>query len=330
MDKIVTDYGDPVAENRSVLSTDVIADLSHLGLLEVRGVDAGDFLNRQFTTNIKEVTLHRGQLSAWCTPKGHVLTSFWIFKRAESYYLLLPQELVEMTMGRLRGYVLRDAVTIADASPELARIGLAGPRAVTLLKQSVGEIPQLPGEATQHGAVTLLRIPGPMPRFLALGEEPRLKALWQALATQIKPVGAGPWALLDILSGIPTITPATADAFLPQMLNFHALGALSFDKGCFPGQEVIARVRYRGAFKRRTYLGHVDMRAVPDPGDGLFAKKTSEPIGQVLNAQPHPDGGISMLAVIEIEAAMSGEARLHGQEGPTVHIQPLPYSFNAS
>ncbi|MEE9287250.1 MAG: folate-binding protein, partial [Gammaproteobacteria bacterium] len=158
----------------------------------------------------------------------------------------------------------------------------------------------------------------------------RLQAVWQALASEVTPVGAGPWALLDILAGVPSIYPATSEAFLPQMLNLHALGALSFQKGCFPGQEVIARVKYRGKLKRRTYLAHLDTDAVPDPGDALFEVRSRERIGQVLNARPHPDGGIAMLAVIETEAAASTEVRLHRDEGPTVQVQPLPYSLNAA
>lgn len=330
VDDIVNDYGDRTAEYRAVLSSNVIADLSHLGLIEVGGDDANEFLHGQFTSDVDAITPRHSQLSAWCTPKGQVLAIFLIFRHGEHYYLLLPRELVDMTIHRLRGYVLRAAVAMADASTSLARIGIAGDDVATYLKHSVGDVPHVVNDATQNGTVTLLAIPGPTPRFLVVGKAARLQAVWQALASEVTPVGAGPWALLDILAGIPSIYPATSEAFLPQMLNLHALGALSFQKGCFPGQEVIARVKYRGKLKRRTYLAHLDTDAVPDPGDALFEVRSRERIGQVLNARPHPDGGIAMLAVIETEAAASTEVRLHRDEGPTVQVQPLPYSLNAA
>jgi folate-binding protein YgfZ len=290
----VIDFGDPVLERAQVFHGNIIADLSHYGLIEVTGKDAETFLAAQFTSDVRQISESTGQLSAWCTAKGRVLAVFRIFQRAGAYYLLLPGELLEVILRRLRMYILRSDVRLADASSTLVRIGLSGPA--------------LPGSLT-----------------IVISEPGAAKKLWLERQENATPTGAGPWALLEILAGIPSVHSKTAEAFLPQMLNLEALGGLCFSKGCYPGQEIIARLQYRGQLKRRMYLGLANTARIPEPGDEVVSGDSEETqrVGTVVAAERHPQGGVALLAVLEIGAAQ-GKLCLYEPDGPALILQSLP------
>ncbi len=325
----VTDFGAPELERAQALYGNIIADLSHYGLIEVAGKEAEAFTQAQFTSDIRQVSDKLSQLSAWCTAKGRVLALFRVFRRAEAYYLMLPMELLETTLRRLRMYILRSEVTVNEASSGLVRTGLAGSGIEPLLAERFNEFPSAPNACASQENHTLLRIPGSSPRFIIISEPEAAQRLWLELQKHVTLVGARAWALLDIMAGIPTVTPKLSEEFLPQMLNLEALGGLSYTKGCYPGQEVIARLKYRGQLKRCLYLGRSDTESLPEPGDELFCQGTEERqgIGKVVSAAPHPGGGIALLAVIEISAAHEGNLRLCTPEGPAITLQPLPYSL---
>lgn len=290
----VIDFGDPVLERAQVFHGNIIADLSHYGLIEVTGKDAETFLAAQFTSDVRQVSESTSQLSAWCTAKGRVLAVFRIFQRAGAYYLLLPGELLEVILRRLRMYILRSDVRLADASSTLVRIGLSGPA--------------LPGSLT-----------------IVISDQGAAKKLWLDRQENAIPTGAGPWTLLEIMAGIPSVHPKTAEAFLPQMLNLEALGGVCFSKGCYPGQEIIARLQYRGQLKRRMYLGLADTARIPEPGDEVVSSDSEETqnVGTVVAAERHPQGGAALLAVLEIGAAQ-GKLCLYEPGGPALILQSLP------
>jgi tRNA-modifying protein YgfZ len=290
----VIDFGDPVLERAQIFHGNIIADLSHYGLIEITGKDAGTFLAAQFTSDVRQVSESTSQLSAWCTAKGRVLAVFRIFRRAGAYYLLLPGELLQPILRRLRMYIVRSDVRLADASSTLVRIGLSGPA--------------LPGSLT-----------------IVIGEPDAAKKLWRDRQENATPTGAGPWTLLEILAGIPSVHPKTTEAFLPQMLNLEALGGLCFSKGCYPGQEIIARLQYRGQLKRRMYLGLADTARIPEPGDEVVSGDSEETqnVGTVVAAERHPQGGAALLAVLEIGAAQ-GKLCLYEPGGPALILQSLP------
>jgi folate-binding protein YgfZ len=319
--------GVPAGERAQALRGNIIADLSHYGLIEVAGKDAGAFLAAQFTSDIPKVSDKLSQLSAWCTPKGRVLAVFRVFRRSSAYYLMLPMALLEAIVRRLRMYILRSEVTVNDASSLLARTGLAGSDLASRLGETFIELPAEPHACVQQENHTVLRVPGFPPRFIVINETEAARKLWLDLQRHVTPVGAGAWALLDIMAGIPIITPKISEQFLPQMLNLEALGGLSFTKGCYPGQEVITRLKYRGQLKRRLYLGLAETDHIPQPGDDLFCQGSGETqnVGKVVSAELHPDGGVALLAVIEISATDQGHLRLYAPVGPAVMLQPLPY-----
>lgn len=316
-------YGQAQAERAQALAADVMADLSHYGLIEVQGADAQKFLASLFTGDVRLVTPSQGQFTSWCDGKGRMLATFWLFMRNGAYYLLLPAELLAPTLARLRQFLLRSKASIADASGSLVRLGLSGPsleaKLAALLQQAP---PQARGETQQFGECTLVALGGePQPRWLAVGPAAAVERLWQGLRPGTQPVGAEPWALLDILGGIPQLSPATAGEFIPQMLDLEALGGLCFTKGCYPGQEVIARLHYRGQLKRLMYLAYADSGQPPAAGTKLYGEGTAESIGLVVSAAPHPDGRIALLAVIVIEQKEAGHAiRLADLQGPPLEF----------
>lgn len=327
----VASFGNPDLERRVVTAGNVFCERSHHGLIAVRGDDAMAFLQGQFGNDVKQVTATRAQLSSYCNPKGRMLATFRLFLRDGVYYLNLPRALVDPIVQRLRMFVLRAKVTVEDASDTLIRIGVSGPQSDAQIKDILGDLPQEVDAALEAGKRTVVRIPGPHPRFEIYGELEPMQKLWQGLNVHSAPVGAGPWALLDILAGIPVINPETSGLFVPQMANLQLIGAVNFQKGCYPGQEVVARMQYLGKLKRRMYRAHVEADRVPRPGDPLHAPDAGagQDIGQVVNAEAGADGGYELLAVIQIANANTGGVRLWDETGPPLRLCALPYPVPA-
>lgn len=332
----IAHFGQPEAELATALTGDVCCDLSHLGLIAARGPDAETFLQGQLTCDVRQITPDRSLPGAHCTPKGRVFASFRLFARENAYYLELPRELLEPALSRLRKYVLRTKVTLEDASDALLRMGVAGPGVAMRIGAVLGVTP----ETTNHVAtaemisphrITVIRLPGPTPRFELHGVARELSAVWNSLAPNVVPVGAEPWRLLDILAGTPIVYPETVEAFVPQMLNLQLLDGIGFQKGCYVGQEIVARTHYLGKLKRRMYLAHVNSPAPPRPGDPLFSPQAdpSQSAGQLVDAARYPDGGYAVLAVAPIEYAEHGALQLGDASGPVLRLKPLPYEFEA-
>jgi tRNA-modifying protein YgfZ len=327
-DERVVSFGNPERETQVAITGEVLCDLSHWGLIGVHGDDALSFLQNQLSSDVTQVTDARSQLSSYLSPKGRMLASFRLFHRGDTYFMRLPAAMLEATLQRLRLYVLRAKLTLQDASDALVRCGYAGRHAPGELQEALGACPAEVDDCVQAGDITALRVPGPHPRFELYGNLPAMQELWTALNVRGAPVGPSPWALLDILAGIPNIWPATSDRFVPQMTNLQLLGGVSFKKGCYPGQEIVARMHYLGQLKRRMYRIHLRGGPVPQPGEEIFAEdRDAEPGGMIVDAQPHPDGGAAALAVLRIEDAEGARLHLGRPDGTPLKIHDLPYAF---
>lgn len=325
----VAHFGDSHKELQAAMAGDILCDLSPQGLIAACGPDTEQFLQGQVTSDVRRISSEHSQLSAHCSPKGRILAGFRIFRRDDTYYLRLPKEMIEPTLKRLRLFVLRAKTILEDASDALIGIGLSGPNTETFLQETLGKIPVQGDDVVQCRKITVIRLPGVPARFEIHGELETIKDLWTTLAAKTTPVGTEPWKLLDILAGVPTIYPETADAFVPQMTNLHLLNGVSFEKGCYTGQEVVARTQYLGKLKRRMYRAHVDSATRPKPGDELFSPQADpgQSTGKIVDACRHPDGGYEVLAVVLIESAEGGTVLLGDRNGPPLKFEPLPYSF---
>lgn len=325
----LTHFGNPERERRMVLGAPVVADLGHLGLLEVRGPDARSFLQAQLATDVGTVSAEQASFACYLSPQGKVIASFILFMRGEDFYLMLPREQLEDVLARLRRFVLRARVTLEDASETLIRIGVAGTALADDLQESMGgALPTRPFAVLTAQDTTLVALPGPA-RWLALGPLTEMKTLWQRLQVHGAPVGPAAWALLAIQAGEPFLSAETAEQFIPQMLNLDALGAIGFGKGCYPGQETVTRVRHRGEIKRRLRIGLAQADTPPRPGMSLVraGEAADEAAGTVIAAARHPDGGYLTMAVVRQDVLGTGDITLPDCGNAVFRPRELPYAL---
>jgi folate-binding protein YgfZ len=317
-------------DNGQNLSDCALFDLSHLRFIQVSGDDAEAFLQGQFTNDIRQVSAEHHQMSGYCTPQGRMLANFRIFSHNDAYILQLPKDTYEALLKRLTMFILRSQVTLEDVSDQLIVIGLAGKCSQELLASMFDSLPQTSGDAIQHSGVTILSLPGPTPKFELIGSPDAMKALWPKLADKANATNPELWSLLDIRSGIPTIYSGTVESFVPQMTNMQLVDGVNFDKGCYVGQEVVARMKYLGSLKRRMYLAKTDAPTQPQPGDELYSTTETESgqgAGKLVTSAASPQGGYELLAVIDKNHIETDQLHLESDSGPTIDIIPLPYEF---
>ncbi|WP_027995013.1 YgfZ/GcvT domain-containing protein [Simplicispira psychrophila] len=294
---------------------DGITPLLHLGVIRAEGDDAAKFLHGQLTQDFVLLGLQEARLAAFLSAKGRMQASFIGFKRSPTEILLIcSRDLLAPTLKRLSMFVMRAKAKLSDASDEFALYGIAGN---TLL--SIADSAQPAWVKADFYAASLVHLPS------ACGQP---RALWVAPATQAAPVGPALdpalWAWGEVHSGVATLSAPLVDAFVPQMLNYESVGGVSFKKGCYPGQEVVARSQFRGAIKRRTYLAHAPLAL--EVGTSVFAPDDLEqPCGTVLQAAAAPAGGWDALVALQISAAEAGALHVGAGDGPALTLGPLPY-----
>jgi folate-binding protein YgfZ len=254
-----------------------------------------------------------------------MLANFLMWRDTENSYLMqLPASLRESLQKRLTMFVLRSKVKVTDESGNWVRLGVAGPGAEAVVRGALGDAPQPMHGLAQNENGMVLHLPGDC--FEILVAPPRAQDIWKALAKSCKPVGSGRWDWHMIRAGVPTVLPATQEEFVPQMANFELIGGVNFKKGCYPGQEIVARTQYLGKLKRRMYLAKVSGDAEPAPGDPLYSADMQEQSsGVIVNAQPAPGGGIEVLAVIQTSSAETETIHLKTLDGPVLQLESLPY-----
>ena len=296
--------------------------LSQFGFIQVRGEDASLFLQSLLTSDVRQINSERGQFSSWCDGKGRIQAAFWLLPFKDAIYLIVPLAMVAGLIARLRMFVLRAKVTLRDATDDMALIGLVGPLPDESSIDSQ-TILHTPGAVTQISDCAVMSIHGTgVIRYLALGSQLQIQQLSQHVFKDLPEVSESLWPLLDIFTGIPHIEEATTGEFIPQMLSLEALGALSFNKGCYPGQEVVARLQYRGQLKRKMYRAIVVTNEVPPPGTRLAGPDTQESIGQVLAAERLDSETVLVQVVVVIERKESNAVHLAALKGPRLCFEP--------
>ncbi len=332
VDAHVRDFGRAQQERTAAAQGDILADLSDVSFIRARGVDAKDFLNGQLSNDVKLLDAHHSQLAAWCSPKGRMLVIFRLFRRADDYLLQLPAVLQENILKRLRMFVMRSKVVIDSADDELSAMGISGPKAESLLREAVGFVPASENASETRDDVTIIKVPGPQPRYEIIAPTAIAIKLWSSIKPKATPVASSVWAWLDIMAGIPSILPETNEEFVPQMANLELISGVNFKKGCYPGQEIVARMQYLGKLKQRMFRVHAPVTETPRPGTPIFAPDfPGQSAGTVVNAQPASDNnGHDMLAVIQISSANAGELHLGSASGTRLTLHPLPYSLPVS
>ncbi|MDR3371791.1 folate-binding protein [Rhodoferax sp.] len=300
-----------------------VAPLTHLGLIRAQGDDAAKFLHNQFTQDFVLLDLRQARLAGYCTAKGRLQASFIGFKRTETDLLLIcSRDILAATMKRLSMFVLRAKVKLTDASDDFALYGLAG----SALQNTIQNIASYKGDTwakVDFDDISVINL------YPADGVA---RALWIAPADHAAPAGESLspelWDWSDVRSGIATVSQPTVEAFVPQMLNYESVGGVNFKKGCYPGQEVVARSQFRGTLKRRTYLAHAS--TLLKAGDEVFLPADEgQPCGTVVQAAASPKGGFDALVSMQISAFEAGDVRLSAADGAALQLSPPPYPLLA-
>lgn len=322
-DGCVADFGDVSAELTAAATQTVIADLSQYGLIGLAGEDAQTFLHGQITNDLRGLNENAAVFAGYLSSKGRMLANFLVMKRAGDVLVMLPETLREPIQKRLSMFILRSKVKARDAGGEWLRLGVNGPAAAEALARALGyALPEGLMGMTQGEQSFALRL-GEQ-RFDVFVRPEAAIDLWQTLTGVCRPVGAPAWDWLMVQAGIPMVLPQTQDHFVPQMANMEILGGVSFNKGCYPGQEIVARSQYLGKVKRRLFLAHVDAEALP--GEELYSSELpDQAAGHIANAAPAPGGGFDVLAVVHSNCVEAGEVRLKARDGAQLAFRPLPY-----
>lgn len=294
------------------LATNGVVHLAHWGVIRARGADAARFLHGQLTSDMLSLGPGRAVPAGFCSAKGRLQASFVVWQGAADEILLAcSASLLAPTLKRLSMFVMRAQCKLDDATADLPLQGLAGPSALALLGDAQ------PWDCRRSGvAGTAIRLPDALgvPRALLAGHAP----------AGVPPLDAHTWRWLEVSSGLPLIEAATVDQFVPQMVNFELIGGVDFKKGCYPGQEVVARSQYRGTLKRRMFL--FDVPAAAQPGQELFhSADPGQPAGLVANAAASPESGSRILAEVKLAALDHGSLHLGAADGPVLTRRELPY-----
>ena len=305
------------------ISNNILCDLSHLGLLEISGTDAVTFLQGQVTNDVKLLTGNNAHYSAYCNPKGRMLAIFLAFAHYDHLHLQFNRELLEPIMKRLKMYVMRSKVEIKDVSDSIIKFGINGSQAASMLEAVFSKIPSEDYEliSLDNGAILKLPSVNNDARFEIFTDAINAPPIWDALKSNSKIVEKPHWDWLEIQAGIPDIELKTQEQFVPQMLNLDILNAINFKKGCYTGQEIVARTHYLGTVKRRTYLATINTETAPMAGDKVLDAAKNE-VGQIVRIAPNALSSFDALIELRIEAKEAGNMTFNDAE---ITLKYLPY-----
>jgi len=330
---VIQHFGSIEQEIKSASQQTCLTDLDFYRLIEVTGTEAEAFLHGQFSNDLSALAENESQLSSYNSPKGRVLALFRAFKQNDTTYLRIPADIAEATLKRLQMFVMR-----ADVKLEISNkicLGISGEQAAEMIKTHLGTPAPVQANMCSHDENnTICLLPGNHPRYeLYLDESTAIK-LWESLQETLAVNAHAAWEWLNIQQGQPEIIDATKEAFVAQMINLEPLNAISFTKGCYPGQEIVARMHYLGNLKRRMYLMHTDEDASSySPGDDIYAQEqgSSNASGKIVSIQPSPTGGFDLLAVLQIQNIETEKTLSLDQEGGIKLLcKELPYEFAAT
>ncbi|HVE51724.1 MAG TPA: folate-binding protein [Casimicrobiaceae bacterium] len=304
----------------------VVTRVADLALLTIDGEDAPGFLQGQLSNDVNALSSGAGHWTSYNSPKGRMLATLYLTRRNEtSFAALLASDLVATIAQRLTMFVLRSKVRVA-ASPNTCLVGLGGPAAKDALQSAFGLAPVAGIASVDSMAIVGL----PDGRRLVVSSCDAAPDLFATLAAHAMPVGDDVWSWLGVASGVPMVTAATQDLFVAQTANWDAIGGLDFRKGCYPGQEIVARMQYLGRLKERLFMFASEASA-PSPATRLFSEAFGDqPCGTVVNSSPAPTGGSVMLAVAQQGAVERGPLTIGAQDGAIATREPLPYPLPAA
>lgn len=307
-----------------------ICDASDLGLILVSGDDAESFLQNQLSNDISLIDENSFQLSSYSTPKGRMLGIFRIVKIENGYLLIMPGSILAAIQQRLQMYVVQAKVTLADASAYFTRFSIQSQQ-VSVTDNIV--LPRDPGKVFQSDSLISLHLGfvDRQSRYLILDLSiDEAKSVWSRFAEHLSITDFDSWRLSEIKAGIPVIYPATSEQFVAQMANLNRLNGVNFKKGCYPGQEIVARMQYLGTLKRRMFLAELAPAECPQAGDDLVVSGSdaADGSGKIVDAVFAQNGKCYCLFIAQIKKAEAGQLTLLKQPDSEIKLLDLPYSIS--
>ncbi len=309
------------------MTASAFCELSDTGLVRIAGADAEAFLHAQLTSDVAALAKSHTQYGGYCTAKGRLIATVLLWKFGDFMMLQLPQAIAEDVRARLSRYVLRSKATLSNETSAYALFGLFGAEAAAALQALMSTVPADVHTVAEHQGMAATRLGGE--RYVVMVQREHVNSARHVLSSHAREdTDEAKWTRLDIEQGIAVITTATQEEFVPQMVNLDLIGGVSYSKGCYPGQEIVARTHYLGRSKQRMHRVQSNGPEVMAPGDRLYSTVygPEQASGTIVNAVA-AGNGYQGLAVIQNAAAASGDIRLRSPQGATLAIQPLPYSI---
>ena len=305
-----------------------IAPLADFGRIEVSGAEGTKFLHGQLTQDIEHLAPGAARWAGYCSAKGRLLATLRCWRDDDAVQLLVSRPIAQALAKRLSMFVLRAKARVQDRSDDSVVFGLCGDRAGQAVAQAFSLTAPSAQAAHSLQGRHLVGLPelsigdGPaLPRWLLVVSQDEAQATWSMLADTLTAVDSATWRRTEVLCGIPRIVSATSERFVPQMINYESVDGVNFTKGCYPGQEVVARSQYLGKLKRRMYRGHL-IGDEPQPGSDVLSGADGQACGQIVLAAPDGIGGVDLLFESQTDAVLAGGLRTHSAE---ISLRELPY-----
>jgi hypothetical protein len=320
----ITHFGDPETEYETARTAGSKCPLLSFGIVSIAGPDAQEFVNGQFTTNCTEITLAHSQFSGWCDPKGRVLFLFTLYTDGECIYAILPKTQIVDFMRRLQMYIMRADVQLDDVTTATAIFGSTGETGAH--KSANALTLESPWGTTQSSpSTTIIRHGIGRTRFITITSDSTATEIWNAMDLPV--IGEDAWTALECVGGLPRLDGKSSGQYLPQNLNLDKLDAVSFSKGCYPGQEIIARLKYRGDVKKRLMVATIEANTAPDPRTLIHTKGDQRAVGHVLFAKQMSQSQSTVSAIVETKA-WDESLIIDGASRFAVHRIDLPYEVD--
>jgi len=332
----IDDFGAALGVDQ--LRAGFVAPIGDLGLIALTGDDAASFLHNQLTNDVEHLTVGEARLAGYCSPKGRLMATFLMWRSAEAIYLELARDILAPLQKRLQMFVMRAKAKLADATADAANevmLGIGGAKADAALKAWFDALPAKPYSVVQHPLGILIRLADAFgaPRYQWLMSAANAHTVFPALAATLNKGGNDAWHLAAVHAGVPQVAAATQEQFVPQMINFELLGGVNFKKGCYPGQEIVARSQYLGKLKRRMTLATLDALDAKAGDEVFLVSEPEQPCGMLVNVAPNGAGGVDALVEMKLAAIEQGEreagsVRLASAGGAPLRLQDMPYALD--
>ncbi|PCH59422.1 MAG: hypothetical protein COC05_06975 [Gammaproteobacteria bacterium] len=314
----------------AILKKNLLCELGHLGIIEIHGEDSRQFLHGQFTNDVEALAEHSLQLNGYCDPKGRLIGLFYLIRLPDKYLMLIDQAIASNVLKRLQMFVL-----MAEVEFEISALHCIG-----FVQHNPKKTPDLIADAalkpltvsTNDDSYLLTMLGGKTARYIAIGNDSQLVQVWNTLSKDNVACNNSVWRLLDIHLGIPSLIEKTQGAFIPQMANLDLVDGLSFSKGCYPGQEVVARMHHLGKVKRRMYRLHITCEEQPLAGDGIYNAEndSNESVGKIVSAVKIGDSEFEALAILQIKHHIDKDLYLDDGDETKLELLSLPYKIKES